>query len=69
MPTKQQLAAQNATEVQTSALDSSDVAAAAVEVTIPPLPGGGSWKWTGTAWESNEPPAEEQVAPLSPTEE
>ena len=29
---------------------------------IPPLPGGGSWRWEGGQWVSNDPVAEEVAA-------
>ncbi|MCC6071460.1 hypothetical protein ACFSQU_18125 [Massilia sp. GCM10020059] len=41
----------------------------AVPTEIPPLPGGGSWKWTDAGWVSNEPPAEAQAETQLITEE
>jgi len=54
--------ADTGTDVQTSALGQVVDAAAA---TIPPVPGGGSWRWTGTEWISNDPP--QDAAATQPT--
>lgn len=43
-------------------------AAPAVAV-IPPLPGGGSWRWNGTGWVSKNPPAVKALVQTPPATE
>lgn len=55
---KTQKAALAVDSVQTSAqMPGSEAPVLVPAVVIPPVPGGGSWSWTGTKWVSNDKPA------------
>jgi hypothetical protein len=46
-----------------------EAAPAEVAVEIPPVPGGGSWTWSGTEWISNDPKPADQAEESQPVEE
>ena len=70
MGIKNQSTAGIAFEVQTSAQNQTAggvTEAVAEPVAIPPLPGGGSYTWSGTEWISNDPPADDPAADVPAT--
>lgn len=56
-------------DINHNSTDAPDLGADVCTEVIPPLPGGGSWRWAGGQWVSNEPVIEIPAEPAPTTEE